>query len=745
MQTHPGSEFQATNQGVEYMALDCGDQARILQLQQDILRLVALGYDAVEVCRQICLLEEQLLPNAVASVMLLDDEGQRLHVFAAPSVPVEGVAQLNGLRPGPGAGSCGNAVFRREPVFVENTHTDPRWEDLRQLACNFNIGACWSMPIRGKGGRVIGSFALSSFEHRLPSPFHHKLLEIGAFIVGIVLEQRRANEQLHLAGKVFEYSTEGIMITDAGNRIVSVNRAFTRITGYALDQVKGKNPSLLSAGRHGPAFYQKMWQSLAANGYWQGEIWNKARDGRVYPEWLSITAINGGDGKLGHYLGIFSDLSDKKRSDEIIWRQANYDALTGLPNRNRFYDRLEQAIKAALHNGGRLALLLIDLDHFKEVNDTVGHAYGDALLKAAGERLQACAGQNSVLARLGGDEFTLILPDIADNACVEQTAQTFLDTLAAPFVLDGAASYLSASIGIALFPDDAVGIDALLKYADQAMYAAKNQGRNAWRYFTPALQIAAEHRSRTSSDLREALVRDQFHLVYQPIVELATGRIRKAEALIRWQHPQRGFISPAEFIPLAEETRLIREIGGWVFERAVEQVAAWQAAYGADFQISVNKSPLQFKGDEDWVGYLVGLGLSGHSIVVEITEGLLLDADEQVSNKLLAFRDAGIQVAIDDFGTGYSSLSYLKKFDIDYLKIDQSFVRNLAPDSSDLVLCEAIVTMAHRLGMQVIAEGVETREQRDLLSAAGCDFAQGYWFAKPLSVADFETMLAKVG
>lgn len=732
------------DQTSQYLELSRVEQDRILQLQQEVLKLVALGYECDVICEKLCLLEEQLVPNSVASVMLLDKEAC-LNVYVAPSIPPEGIAQLNGLKPGPHAGSCGNAIYRQEPVYVENTFTDTRWQDIRHLATNFNIRACWSMPIRGKGGRVIGTFALSSFEHRLPGPFQHRLLEIGAFIIGIVLEQREINQRLHLATKVIEHSTEGIMITDKNNTIVSVNRAFSRMTGYEQHDVFGKNPRILSSRRHDKHFYRQMWQSIIDTGHWQGEIWNRTKAGKLYPQWLSITAILNHQHDVVNYLAIFSDITEKKQAEETIWRQANFDALTGLPNRSRFYDRLQQDIKTTTRNGERLALLCIDLDRFKEVNDAVGHSLGDELLKAVAERLSAYLQDNDILARLGGDEFAVILNQIAGTDRVEQIAAELSQTLTEPFDLDGKSTYVSASIGIALCPDDATTVDALFKCADQAMYTAKKEGRNRWRYFTPTMQLAAEKRAQTISDLRYALTSAQFQLLYQPIVSLMSGDVHKAEALIRWQHPEKGMISPAEFIPLAEETQLIIDIGDWVFEEATRQVAVWQALYGKDFQVSINKSPVQFHNAVGlaWAKKLQAMGLAGGSVVVEITEGLLLDASEIVSAQLLSLRDAGIQVAIDDFGTGYSSLSYLKKFDIDYLKIDQSFVRNLTPDSSDRVICEAIITMAHRLGMKVVAEGVETEQQCALLKQAGCDYAQGYLFSRPVSATVFDTFMAE--
>jgi len=728
-----------------HLGLTVQEQTTILQLQQDILTLVAQGHEALTICEQICLFGELLVANSAASIMLLDESRQVLNVFAAPSVPAEAVTLLNDLRPGPGAGSCGNAVFMHQPVFVENTLTDPRWQDIRHLAEVFNICACWSVPVRAKDGAILGSFALSSFEHRLPTAFEQKLLELTSSLVSIVLEQQRTNEQLFLAGKVFENSMDGILITDPARRIISVNRAISDITGYTAEELIGKNPSLLSSGRQDGKFYKTMWEAIHTAGSWRGEIWNKHKNGTHFPIWLSINGIYDKQGNITHYLGIFSDISEIKRLDQIIWKQANFDYVTELPNRNMFHERLEQDLKKAQRKGDKVALFFIDLDHFKEINDSLGHGMGDILLKDAAKRLRNCVRETDTVARLGGDEFTVIVNNFENEQIIGRIAQNILDKLAMPFYLDHESAYISASIGITLFPDDATSIDALLKNADHAMYAAKNEGRNRFHYFTPAMQTAAESRRRIANDLRAAIAGNQLQLYYQPIVELATGAIHKAEALLRWRHPEKGFISPEIFVPIAEETRMIVEIGDWVFRQAAKQVAIWQAACDRGFQISVNKSPVQFlienRANSSWIEYLRDHQLGEHSIVVEITESLLLDANERVKKRLLEYRDAGIEVAIDDFGTGYSSLSYLKKFDIDYLKIDKSFVHNITPQSNDRVLCDAIISMAHRLGIKVIAEGVETEAQRALLMAAGCDYAQGYYFSRPIPAPEFEKLL----
>lgn len=443
--------------------------------------------------------------------------------------------------------------------------------------------------------------------------------------------------------------------------------------------------------------------------------------------------------------GFVAMLTERKQAEEKMTSLAYYDTLTGLPNRTLFYDRLAQAIKQAHRADLKMALLFIDLDKFKEVNDTLGHNMGDILLKEAARRISDCVREADTVARLGGDEFIIILPELVDTRSIERVAECILQKLAGPFPLGSEMAYVSASMGITLYPDDATTIDDLLKQADQAMYVAKNAGGSRHSYFTPALQTEAQSRLHLLNDLRGALAGGQFRLDYQPIVELNTGRINKAEALIRWQHPKRGLIGPEQFITLAEESGLIVEIGDWVFKQAAQQVKHWRTSYNTDFQISVNKSPTQFRQSghtyQSWLGYLRELGLPGQSITIEITEGLLLDAATDVTDKLLAFRDAGMQVAIDDFGTGYSSLSYLKKFDIDYLKIDQSFVQNLATDSDDMVLSEAIIVMAHKLGLKVVAEGVETEAQRKLLADAGCDYAQGYLFSRPLPARELEALL----
>jgi diguanylate cyclase (GGDEF)-like protein/PAS domain S-box-containing protein len=555
----------------------------------------------------------------------------------------------------------------------------------------------------------------------------------------------RVLKQLQLAASVYQSSSEAMAVTDENNIILSVNPAFTTITGYDADEVIGKTPNLLGSGRHDKAFYSEMWRAINSTGHWAGEIWNRKKNGEIYAEWLNINVIQDKSGASHRHVALFSEITDRKKSEELIWKHANFDSLTQLPNRRLFSDRLDQGIKHAFRAKDSMALLLIDLDGFKNVNDTLGHLVGDELLVEVAQRIKSCVRETDTVARLGGDEFTVILTEITDLNHIERVAQTLTEALSLPYQLDKERVIVSASIGISLCPADAGDAVTLLKNADQAMYKSKEDGKNRFSYFSKAIEEKSIRRVHLIRDLHDALPRGEFELYFQPIVDLKTGQAHKAEALLRWNHPERGMVSPLEFIPVTEETGLIIEIGDWVFREVLNIGQRWSELVGYPFRISINVSPVQLmsKNQVDlWIKSLRQAGLSGEGIIVEITEGVLLKDRTAVSKALLDFRDVGIEVAIDDFGTGYSSLAYLSQFDIDYLKIDKSFTQNLSPDSSDMVLSKAIIVMAHELGMKVVAEGIETEEQRDLLIAAGCDYGQGYLYSRPVPISKFEEMLS---
>lgn len=470
------------------------------------------------------------------------------------------------------------------------------------------------------------------------------------------------------------------------------------------------------------------------------EVQAMRQDGSRFPVELSISSIQS-QGSLS-FCAFIRDITSQKQAAEQLKNLAHYDLITGLPNRVLFQDRLNQETKQFNRNGLPLAVMFLDIDHFKDINDTLGHDKGDILLRQVAERLNRCLREADTLARFGGDEFVVILSQLHDLGAVDQAAERMLNAISAPFYLDEEVAYVSISIGISIYPMDADSCEDLIKNADQAMYLVKKSGRNSYTYFTSSMQQAALVRRQLANDMRSALENQQYLVYYQPIVSLDTGEIHKAEALIHWQHPVYGLMLPDDFIPIAEEIGMIDDIGEWVFGTVARQLSHWRAVYNDRFQISVNKSPAQFQKNGKhfmaWCDQLHKLGLPGEAVIVEITEGMLLEASEHIKETLLEFRDAGIQIALDDFGTGYSSFLYLNKFDIDFIKIDQTFVKNLAAGSDQMNLCEAIIAMAHKLRLKVIAEGVETEFEKRLLMGMGCDYAQGYLFSKPLPSEEFE-------
>jgi diguanylate cyclase (GGDEF)-like protein/PAS domain S-box-containing protein len=563
-----------------------------------------------------------------------------------------------------------------------------------------------------------------------------------------ITRRKQAESELRIAATAFE-SQEGMMITDANGVILRVNQAFTETTGYTSEEAVGQTPRLLRSGRHDAAFYAAMWETIHRTGTWQGEIWDRRKNGEIYPKWLTITAVKGDNGAVTHYVGSHVDITERKAAEDEVRSLAFFDPLTRLPNRRLLLDLLDHALASSTRSGREGALMFIDLDNFKTLNDTLGHNMGDLLLQHVAQRLQACVREGDTVARLGGDEFVVMLEDLSQDT-LEAAAQTeaigekILATLNQPYQLAIHEYHSTPSIGATLFTDHQSGIDVLLKQADIAMYQSKKAGRNTLRFFDPKMQDTINVRAALESELHKALENQQFHLYYQIQVD-SSHRPLGAEALIRWIHPERGLVSPAQFIPLAEETGLILPIGQWVLETACAQIKAWQQnALTRDLVLAVNVSSKQFR-QADFVTQ-VQATVQRHAInptllKLELTESLLLDDIEDTIATMSILKEIGVMFSLDDFGTGYSSLQYLKLLSIDQLKIDQSFVRDLASDSSDRAIVRTIIAMAQSLNMDVIAEGVETEDQRQFLQNSGCTHFQGYLFSKPIPIDQFEALL----
>jgi diguanylate cyclase (GGDEF)-like protein/PAS domain S-box-containing protein len=587
----------------------------------------------------------------------------------------------------------------------------------------------------------------SVYAYRVGEPAARRV----AILFTDITQQKRTQHELEIANERLNLAIEGVgdgvWEWDIVNNVSRLSRRTKEIAGYGDDELSANRDDWI--GRIHPddrpradTTLQACLKGLTPSYFCEYRL--RCKDGSW--KWVlsrGIVVTRDADNRPLRMTGMVTDISERKQADERVWQHANFDALTGLPNRRLFRDRLEQEVRKAQRNGHLIALLFIDLDRFKQVNDLLGHDAGDLLLVQAGQRIRGCVRDTDTVARLGGDEFTVILSELESMDHVECLSQKILETLGKPFCLGKEVAYVSGSVGVTLYPADAATPEELIRKADLAMYTAKNAGRNCFSYFTQSMDEKAHRRLRLSGALRNALQGGEFEVYYQPVIDLNDDRIVKAEALLRWHHPDLGWIEPSSFIPLAEESDMIVEIGNWVFRQAAGCSRRWGNRLGMPFQISVNKSPVQFLSrpeKEDWLQHLQHLGLPGKCIVVEITEGLLLHASVTVTDKLLEYRDAGIQVAIDDFGTGYSSMAYLKKFDIDYLKIDRSFVCDIGADADSRTIAESMIVMAHRLGLKVIAEGIETVEQRDLLRAAGCDYGQGFLFSPPLPAAQFERL-----
>lgn len=553
--------------------------------------------------------------------------------------------------------------------------------------------------------------------------------------------RRQAEADLRKFSYVVEQSPVSVVITDADGNIEYVNRKFTELTGYESEEVIREKPSLLESTGASPAEYHRLWETIRAEQAWRGEFRSCKKNGEYFWESVSISPIRGADGAITHFLAIKEDITKDKEASRRVWLQANYDQLTSLPNRNLFMDRLGQALAKAARTASMVALMYLDLDRFKYVNDTMGHDAGDDLLKQAAERLSDCVRESDTVSRLGGDEFTVILPDVRSQRAVVVVAQKILDALSRVFIMDNREAYVGASIGITLSPADGTDPRNLLKNADTAMYRAKEAGRNTYQFFTPEMNVQAQDRVSLENDLRNAMDRGEFYVVFQPIVHLASNEVVCIEALLRWNRPGHGDTPPARFIPVAEETGLIKPIGEWVMRTACGRVAGWTHPRLKGLRVGVNLSSAQCQSSicADLVRpVLTDTGLPGCRLTLEITESMFIGSHGDMTEALNGLKGMGVRLSIDDFGTGYSSLSYLKRFPVDTLKIDHSFIRDIVSDPEDRALCQAIIALARNLKLKVVAEGVETQEQLAFLRKWRCDLVQGQLISAPLSLDEFE-------
>ena len=542
-------------------------------------------------------------------------------------------------------------------------------------------------------------------------------------------------DELQIYANAFENSGEAMLIADNKNRIVNINTAFTRQTGFSLDDVIGKNPKILSSGNTPLLTYQELWKALEENSFWQGELWDKKKNGQIYPKWIAISAIRNELGNVLFYIASFSDISERKESEARIEHLAHHDILTGLHNRFNLENHIEHAIASSFREQQLLAVLFIDLDRFKDINDSLGHHIGDQLLVNVASRLKGCIRESDIVARIGGDEFVIVLTGMNDNSQAAIIAEKILDKIGKPFDINGHELNTSPSIGISIYPNDGDNVDELLRTADVAMYHAKEHGRNTYHYFTESMFVEANERIKIERELRVALHSEQLSIHYQPQVSSADLKIVSMEALIRWNHPDHGMISPERFIPIAEDAGIIHELGRWVINEVCRQIVAWESDGLKGYRIAINLSTKQLQSEvlTDEIELIMHKHqIEGSHLEFEITETAAMCNPELAIQQLKALRELGIRISIDDFGTGYSSLAYLKRLPIHTLKLDRSFVRDIETDPNDAEICSATVALAHNLGLTVVAEGVETEVQRDYLIEHGCDYLQGYYFSKPL-------------
>jgi len=683
---------------------------------------------------------ENINPTLMCCILLLDEDGIHLRHGAAPSFPDFFNQALDGLAIGPGVAACGTAAYTGERVIIEDIETHPYWAPYLALAHRAKLGACWSQPILSAQGKVLGTVAI--YHRHAYTPTHNdlQLIEDEALLAALAIDKTIAESRLQLAASVFDHAREGIMITDHNGTIIEINDTFTHITGYSRDEVLNQDQNILKSGQHEPEYFQEIADTINAHGHWSGEMWNRRRNGDMYAEMQTISIVRDSDGKAQNYVTLFTDITPLKEHQQQLEHIAHYDALTNLPNRVMLADRMLQAMVQCQRRNQSLAVVYLDLDGFKSVNDQYGHDVGDTLLIALAARMKTALRDGDTLARIGGDEFVAVLVGLERAQDWEPVLSRLLLAAAKPVSLGNALLQVSASIGVTLYPQDNVDADQLMRHADQAMYIAKQSGKNRYHLFDIDQDAAVQTQRESMERIQLALDQQEFVLYFQPKVNMKTGVVIGAEALIRWIHPERGLLTPIAFLPNVENTPVSLKMGEWIIETALQQLTRWHAA-GLKISLSVNITAHQLQ-QSNFLTRLTSLlqtypDIHPAYLELEILETSALEDVTRVSSIMHACRDLGVRFALDDFGTGYSSLTYLKRLPADVLKIDQSFVSDMFDNPNDLAIVEGVIGLAAAFHRDVIAEGVETVMHGQLLLSLGCELAQGYGIAWPMPAAEF--------
>ena len=681
---------------------------------------------------------EQENPFTRCSILLFDSNEQYLSSVASPSLPYFYNAAIDDLRistddPRDGLVS----MFSKKRAIAHDIKSDSRWKKHTALASMASIGSCWSEPIFSRENKFIGVFVIYHDVAQTPSSEDLQFLEFAETLISLTIEQNLLRQQQQLSARVFNNTLEGITITNAEGIIIDINPAFTQITGYERNEVIGKISNILSSGTHDPELYKQMWRDLHSKGHWQGELWNRNKSGELYAELLSISSIKSDNGETLNYIGIFTNITEAKQQQEKLNLMAHYDVLTGLPNRVLFIDRFEQAIAHSKRTNTLLAIVFLDLDKFKPVNDNYGHDIGDKLLVQVASRIKGAIRDEDTVSRQGGDEFAILLGDINNESECRQLAKRIHKSLATPFEIDKYTIEIGASSGITIYPNEDADIDTLIRYADQAMYQAKLAGRNRYHLFSREDNPQAVQKQNQLYDIEQAFSHQQMQLYYQPKVNMLTGKVYGMEALIRWKHPDKGLITPLEFLPLIDGTDLEIEVGDWVINQALQQLYDWQNQ-GVELEVSINISSRHILSDSFFNTLDDALAkfptVDSRNLTLEILETSALGDLKAISHIIELCQDElGIKVALDDFGTGYSSLTHLRNLPANTIKIDRSFVRDMLSDPSDSAIIDGIIGLANAFHRNIIAEGVESADHGIMLILMGCNNAQGYVIAKPMA------------